>query len=201
MTRPKVDDTAASEDGLPILGFADAAALGRWLAAHHAESPGFWLKIAKAGSGERSPSYGEALDEALRFGWIDGQKAKLDAAFYLQRFTPRRRRSRWSKINRGRAEALIANGRMERAGQVQVDAARADGRWDAAYDSHRTAGVPDDLAVALDADPAARAFFDGLSAQNRYAILHRVQEAKRPETRARRIAKYVAMCARHETLH
>jgi uncharacterized protein YdeI (YjbR/CyaY-like superfamily) len=158
------------------------------------------LKIAKGGAAS-GPSYGEALDEALRFGWIDGQKAKLDASFYLQRFTPRRRRSRWSRVNCARAEALIAAGRMERARQLEVDRARADGRWDAAYDSHRTATVPDDLARALDADPPARAFFDALSSQNRYAILYRVQEAKRLATRAARIAKFVAMCARGETLH
>lgn len=188
-------------DGLPILGFESADAFGAWLGVHHADRPGLWLKIPKKGGGQPGPSYSEALDEALRFGWIDGQKAKLDDAFYLQRFTPRRRRSPWSKINRKRADALIDAGRMQPAGQAAVEAAQADGRWDAAYDSHRTARVPEDLAAALDADPAARAFFDGLSSQNRFAILYRVQEAKRPATRARRIEKYVAMCARGETVH
>ncbi len=194
--------TAEAADGLPILGFFDAGAFGRWLATHHAESAGLWLKIPKKESGTGGPSYAEALDEALRFGWIDGQKAALDASFYLQRFTPRRARSKWSKINRSKAEALIAAGRMEPAGQAQVDAARADGRWEAAYDSHRTAEIPADLAAALDAAPGnARAFFDGLSSANRYAILYRVQTAKRPETRARRIATCVEMCVRGETFH
>lgn len=193
--------SADAADGLPILGFPDAASFGRWLAIHHAESAGLWLKIPKKENGTRGPSYAEALDEALRFGWIDGQKAALDASFYLQRFTPRRARSTWSKINRRKAEALIVARRMEPAGQAQVDAARADGRWEAAYDSHRTAAVPADLAAALDAAPAARAFFEGLSSQNRYAILYRVQTAKRPETRARRIATCVEMCARGETFH
>ena len=190
-----------SKDDLPTLGFDDAADLGRWLEAHHADAPGLWLKIPKKGGGGRGPIYDEAVDEALRFGWIDGQKGRLDDAYYLQRLTPRKPRSRWSKVNRQRAERLLDQGRMAPAGQAQVDAARGDGRWDAAYDSHRTATVPPDLEAALDADPAAKAFFATLSSANRYAILYRVEEAKRPETRARRIEKYVAMCARGETIH
>jgi uncharacterized protein YdeI (YjbR/CyaY-like superfamily) len=188
------------KDQLSIRGFASAKAFGAWLAKQHTKSPGIWLKIPKAGSGEAGPSYAEALDEALRFGWIDSQKAALDDAFFLQRFTPRGPRSRWSKINREKAEALIAAGRMEPAGLTAVEAAKADGRWDAAYDSHRTATVPPDLQLALDGNPAAKAFFATLSAQNRYSILYRIQEAKRADTRARRIAKFVAMCARGETI-
>ncbi len=137
----------------------------------------------------------------MRFGWIDGQKAKHDDDFYLQRFTPRTPRSKWSKINRSKAEALIAAGRMEPAGRAAVAAAKADGRWAAAYDPPSTATVPADLRAALAADEKASAFFATLSSQNRFAILYRVQEAKRPDTRARRIAKFVAMCARGETIH
>lgn len=184
----------------PIRAFASGAAFGRWLAKEHARSTGIWLKIPKKGAGRRGPSYAEALDEALRFGWIDGQKAKHDGDFFLQRFTPRGRRSKWSKINRKKAASLIAAGRMEPAGRAAVAAAKKDGRWAAAYDSHRTATVPADLRAALDADEKAAAFFATLRSQNRYAILYRVHDAKRPDTRARRIAKYVAMCARGETI-
>jgi uncharacterized protein YdeI (YjbR/CyaY-like superfamily) len=143
----------------------------------------------------------EAVEVALCFGWIDGQVARHDADWFLQRYTPRRRQSRWSRINRERALALIAAGRMRSAGLAQVEAARADGRWEAAYAGQRTATVPDDLRAALDANPAAAAFFATLRGANRYAILYRVQDAKRPETRARRIDRFVAMLARGETLH
>lgn len=189
-----------TKDELPIRGFASAKAFGTWLAKQHTKSPGIWLKIPKRGSGEPGPTYAEALDEALRFGWIDSQKATLDDAFFLQRFTPRGPRSKWSKINRDKIAALIEAGRMEPAGLAAVEAAKQDGRWDAAYDSHRTATVPPDLQLALDADPKAKVFFAGLSSQNRYAILYRIQEAKRADTRAKRIEKFVAMCARGETI-
>ncbi|MCB9636888.1 MAG: YdeI/OmpD-associated family protein [Sandaracinus sp.] len=184
-----------------IRGFASAAAFGRWLEKEHARSKGLWLKIPKKGSGQKGPSYAEALDEALRFGWIDGQKAKHDDDFFLQRFTPRTARSKWSKINRDKVAVLIAAGRMEAAGLAVIEAAKKDGRWAAAYDPPSKATVPDDLRAALDADPKAAAFFATLSSTNRFAILYRVQEAKRPETRARRIANFVAMCARGETIH
>jgi uncharacterized protein YdeI (YjbR/CyaY-like superfamily) len=187
-------------DQLPIRGFASAKALRSWLAKQHAKSPGIWLKIPKRGSGEAGPTYAEALDEALCFGWIDSQKATFDDSFFLQRFTPRGPKSKWSKINRDKIAVLIEAGRMQPAGLAAVEAAKQDGRWDAAYDSYRTAKVPPDLQLALDADPAAKAFFAQLSAQNRFAILYRVQEAKRPDTRARRIEKFVAMCARGETI-
>lgn len=189
-----------SKDQLPIRGFASAKAFGSWLGKQHAKSPGIWLQIPKRGGGKSGPTYAEALDEALRFGWIDSQRATFDDTCFLQRFTPRGPKSKWSKINREKVAVLIAAGRMEAPGLAAVEAAKADGRWDAAYDSHRTATVPPDLQLALDADPKAKVFFAGLSSQNRYSILYRIQDAKRTDTRARRIEKFVAMCARGETL-
>jgi uncharacterized protein YdeI (YjbR/CyaY-like superfamily) len=146
-------------------------------------------------------TYAEALQVALCFGWIDGQARGLDETYYLQRFTPRTTRSKWSKINRDHVARLTKAGRMRPAGVAAVEAAKADGRWDAAYDSPSTASVPDDLQAELDASPKAAAFFATLSSANRYAILYQIQDAKRPETRARRIAKYVGMCERGETVH
>src|ERR671936_2069902 len=157
--------------------------------------------MAKKASGIPSVAYPEVLDTALCFGWIDGRRNALDDTYFLQRFTPRRPRSRWSKINREKAEALIAAGRMRPAGLREVERAKADGRWDAAYEGQASATVPDDLQAALDADGRARAFFDALNATNRYSIIYRVNDAKRPETRARRIAKYVAMCAAGEKIY
>jgi uncharacterized protein YdeI (YjbR/CyaY-like superfamily) len=188
-------------DDLPVLELADRDAWAAWLGAGNASSPGVWLKIAKKGSDARSVSYAEALDVALCHGWIDGQKRPLDDRFWLQRFTPRTPRSRWSKRNRALAERLIATGEMAPAGLREVERARADGRWEAAYDSHSTATVPPDLQAALDDNPAASAFFAGLDSANRYAILYRVQEARRPETRARRIATFVAMLAEGRRIH
>jgi len=186
----------------PVVAFESQAAWAAWLAEFGAHSPdGVWLKFAKKGSGVSSLSYAEALEEALRQGWIDGQARSLDEAFYLQRFTPRRARSKWSQRNVGKAEALIAEGRMLPAGLAEVERARADGRWEAAYPGPAAATVPDDLRAALDADPQAAAFFATLNRTNRYAILYLIHEAKRPETRARRIAKYVAMCRAGETVH
>jgi uncharacterized protein YdeI (YjbR/CyaY-like superfamily) len=191
----------AMADALPILPFPDAAAFEAWLEAEHERTPGVLLKLAKKGSGIATVTYAEALEVALCFGWIDGQKRGFDERFFLQRFTPRRRDSRWSKVNREKATALIAAGRMRSAGLAQVEAAKANGRWEAAYDGASTATVPDDLQAALDANPAAAAFFATLTGANRYAVLYRVQDAKRPETRAKRIAAYVEMLARGETLH
>jgi uncharacterized protein YdeI (YjbR/CyaY-like superfamily) len=188
-------------DDLLVLELADRDAWAAWLGAGHASSPGVWLKIAKKGSDARSVSYAEALDVALCHGWIDGQKRPLDDRFWLQRFTPRTPRSRWSKRNRALAERLIASGEMAPAGLREVERARADGRWEAAYDSHATATVPPDLQAALDADAGAAAFFAGLDSANRYAILYRIQEARRPETRARRIATFVAMLAEGRRIH
>lgn len=186
---------------LDIIAFESAEDFGAWLAEHHAASPGIWLKLRRKRPGVAALDYAQALDVALCHGWIDGRKERFDDEWWLQRFTPRRSRSRWSKINREKAEALTAQGRMRPAGLAEVERARADGRWDAAYDSARTAEVPDDLAAALAAEPAAAAFFETLDRPNRYAVLYRVQEPKRAETRARRIETYVAMLARGEKLH
>ncbi|MEA2136546.1 MAG: hypothetical protein QOC68_4455 [Solirubrobacteraceae bacterium] len=183
------------------LAFASAAAFEAWLAERHATSDGLWIKFAKKGSGIPTVVYAEAVEASLRYGWIDGQVKRLDDDYYVQRFTPRRARSRWSKINRAKAEALIASGAMEPAGLAEVERAKADGRWDAAYDAPSTATVPDDLRAALDREPAAGEFFETIDSNNRYAILHRIQEAKRPETRARRIETFVAMLSRGETIH
>jgi uncharacterized protein YdeI (YjbR/CyaY-like superfamily) len=183
------------------LAFASAAEWEDWLREHHATVDGVWIKFARKASGLPTVTYMEALHAALCFGWIDGQARGLDDTHYLQRFTPRRSRSIWSKRNRGFAEALIESGRMQPAGLREVERAKADGRWDAAYDAPSTATVPDDLRAALDAEPRAAAFFETLRAQNRYAILHRVQTAKKPETRARRIETFVAMLARGETIY
>ena len=189
------------KDGLPILAFASDEDFERWLAGEHESAAGLWLKIAKKAAGIPTVTYAEAVPTALCFGWIDGQKASYDEQYFLQRFTPRRPRSKWSKINRSHVERLVAAGRMRPAGMAQVELAKADGRWDAAYDSQSTATVPDDLAAALQARPAALAAFDQLNSVNRYAILFRVHDAKRPETRARRIATFVDMLERGETLH
>jgi uncharacterized protein YdeI (YjbR/CyaY-like superfamily) len=185
----------------PILLFPDRAAFREWLEAHHASAAGLWLRIARAAAPLRSVTYAEALDVALCFGWIDGQKRGHDAESFLQKFTPRQKRSLWSKRNREHVERLIAAGEMHPAGLAAVAAAKGDGRWDRAYDSPSTATVPDDLRAALDRHPEASAFFETLTSADRYAILYRIQTAVRPETRARRIAEFVAMLRRGETLH
>jgi len=186
---------------LPVLAFASQAAWREWLEAQHASSKGLWLKIAKKGSGADTVSYAEALDVALCYGWIDGQKDAFDARWWLQRFTPRGRRSKWSKINCAKATALIEAGRMRPAGLREVERAKADGRWEAAYDSPSNLTVPQDLADALEANPEAKAFFATLNRTNRYAILYRLHDAKRPGTRAQRIEKFVAMLGRGEALY
>ncbi len=186
---------------LPVVSFASGAAWEAWLTEHHAASAGVWLKIAKKGARIESVSYADALDAALCHGWIDGQKAGLDDAFWLQRFTPRRPKSIWSRINRDKALELIARGAMQPAGLREVERAKADGRWDAAYEPQSTMAVPDDLQAALEGNEAARAFFATLDSANRYAILHRIHTAKTPETRARRIAQYVTMLAEGKKLH
>ena len=181
--------------------FRNAKAFEAWLKKHHATSDGLWLKIAKRGASEPSVSYAEAVEIALCWGWIDGQKKGLDDQHFLQRFTPRRARSVWSKVNVGKATALIEAGRMQAPGHAQIEAAKADGRWQKAYDGARTATVPEDLQAALDAAPQARSFFATLNASNRYAILWRIQTAVKAETRARRIEQLVQMLARGETIH
>jgi uncharacterized protein YdeI (YjbR/CyaY-like superfamily) len=188
-------------DHQPALSFPSAAEWRQWLRTEHAKSSGVWLKIAKKGGSEAGLFYREALLEALCFGWIDGQKRGLDTTHWLQRFCPRKPGSRWSKINTEHAEALIAAGHMQPAGQREVDAARSDGRWDAAYRGQRTIEMPDDLAQALAANQEAAAFFAKVSSQNRFAILYRIGAVKRPETRARKIALYVEMLAAHKTVH
>lgn len=190
-----------SRDGLPVVEAPSAQEWDAWLRAAGPESPGAWLRIARAGAAGPSASYAEALECALRHGWIDGTKAALDAGHWLQRFTPRRARSRWSRRNRETAERLIDEGRMEPAGLAQVEAARADGRWERAYHGMAGAPVPDDLRAALDAAPGAAAAFAVLDGANRYAILFRVEEARRPDTRARRIAGFVEMLARGDRPH
>lgn len=186
---------------LPRVLFATPADWEEWLREHHAEPDGLWLQIAKKGSGVQSVTYAEALDVALCWGWIDGQKRSQDASVFLQKFTPRRARSVWSKVNRQHVARLVDAGRMQPPGLREVERAQADGRWDAAYDSPSTATVPADLQAALDADPAARDFFATLGSANRYSILWRIATAKRPATRAARIAQLVAMCAEGRTLH
>jgi uncharacterized protein YdeI (YjbR/CyaY-like superfamily) len=185
----------------PIVLFTDRTAFREWLTAHHAAERGLWLRIAKAASSLQSVTYAEALDVALCFGWIDGQKRSYDAESFLQKFTPRQKRRPWSKRNREHVDRLCAAGEMHPAGLAAVAAAKADGRWDRAYDSPGAATVPDDLQAALDAHPKARAFFETLKGSNRYAILYRIQTAVKPETRARRIAEFVAMLERGETVY
>lgn len=192
--------SATAPDTTPML-FRSAKAFEAWLKKHHATSGGLWLKIAKRGAAEPSVTYPEAVEIALCWGWIDGQKKGLDEQHFLQRFTPRRARSIWSKINVDKAEALIAAGRMQAPGLAQVDAAKADGRWARAYDGARTSTVPGDLMAALEAEPRAKAFFAALNASNRYAVLWRIQTAVKAETRARRIAQLVQMLARGEAIH
>ena len=188
-------------DNLPVLEFGDQAAWEAWLDAHHAAAPGVWLKIAKKGAGADTVSYAEALEAAICYGWIDGQKERLDDVHWLQRFTPRKPGGRWSKINTEKAGELIEARRMRPAGLREVELARADGRWEAAYAGQRAMAVPEDLQRELDRNAAAREFFGTLNGANRYAILYRIAAVKRPETRARKIAQYVAMLAEHQTIH
>lgn len=185
----------------PVLPFASREAWEAWLAEQHATADGLWLKLAKKGSGIDSVTRAEALEVALSYGWIDGQAAPFDDDFWLQRFTPRRPRSKWSKINRDAAIRLIERGAMRPAGLCEVERAKADGRWDAAYDAASTATIPEDLLRELDKDERARAFFSTLDSRNRYAILHRIQDAKKAETRARRIEKFVAMLRAGEKIY
>jgi uncharacterized protein YdeI (YjbR/CyaY-like superfamily) len=186
---------------LEIRLFATPGELEEWLETNAASSPGLWLKLAKKGAPEPSVTYAEALELALCFGWIDSQKRGHDEIHFLQRFTPRRPRGRWSEINREKAEALEASGALRPAGAAEVAAAKEDGRWEAAYQGQRTSEVPDDLQKELDANPAAAAFFADLDSANRYAITYRLAEAKKPETRERRLRKFLAMLERGEKIH
>jgi uncharacterized protein YdeI (YjbR/CyaY-like superfamily) len=191
---------SAKVGGDPILVLRSATEWVAWLRANHSQSSAVFLQIPKKSAGS-ALTYAAALDAALAWGWVDSQKRALDDASWLQRFSRRSPRSPWSKINRAKAEALIANGRMEAPGFAEVERAKGDGRWERAYDGAKTSTVPDDLAEALAQNVRAKAFFDILDAANRYAILYRIQTAKKPETRAERIERFVALCARHETIH
>jgi uncharacterized protein YdeI (YjbR/CyaY-like superfamily) len=184
-----------------ILIFETAADWEAWLEANHATAREVWIKFARKGSGLPSIDYDEAVEGALSFGWIDTTAKSFDSQYFVQRYTPRTARSKWSKVNCGRAEALIAAGRMRPAGVEQVERAKADGRWEAAYAGPATIEVHPDLQAALDANPAAAEFFASLNSRNRYAILYRVQDAKKPETRARRIEKFVDMLAKGEKIY
>jgi uncharacterized protein YdeI (YjbR/CyaY-like superfamily) len=190
-----------ADDGLLTTFFVSQSAWEEWLADNHNVSEGVWIKVAKKGAGIDSVRYPEVLESALCFGWIDGRREALDERHFLQRFTPRRPRSRWSRINRDTAGRLIAEGRMHPAGLAEVERAKQDGRWEAAYEGQRRSTVPDDLQRELDARPKARAFFAELSSQNRYAIIYRLNDAGRPETRARRLAQFVAMLEAGEAIH
>lgn len=190
-----------ADDGLPVVSFTSHSEWRVWLEQNHASAEGVWISIAKKGTGIDSARYPEVLEHAICFGWIDGRRERLDDVRFLQRFTPRRPRSPWSKINREKAERLAREGRMAPAGLEEVRRAKDDGRWERAYSSQRTALVPEDLQRELEARPAAAAAFSALSSQNRYAILYRLDQARRPETRARRLAEYVRMLEAGETLH
>ena len=189
------------EDDLPLLTFPDTESLERWLDEQGEASPGAWLRFAKQGAPESTVSKSDAIDCALAYGWVDGQLGRVDAHFFKTRFTPRRPRGAWSQINRQRVERLEEAGRMHPWGRAQVDQAKADGRWAAAYAGRREAAADADLDAALDAEPAARELFDALDSANRFAILYRVQQAKTPEKRAAKIAEMVAMLSRGDTLH
>ena len=181
--------------------FKDQAAWAGWLAKNHAKCSGLWLGFAKKNSGLKSVSYSEAIESALCYGWIDGQKLPKDDRTWLQRFVPRAEKSIWSKINREKALALVQSERMRPAGHAAIERAKANGRWDAAYDSPSRAAVPGDLQAALDSHSRAQEFFKTLNSANRYAILFRIQNVKRAETRARKITEYVAMLERHQKIH
>ncbi|MBS0454358.1 MAG: YdeI/OmpD-associated family protein [Proteobacteria bacterium] len=206
-TRPNAQAAASHKPqeevlaGLPVLPFADAAAWARWLGRRGGKEKGLWLKLAKKGNPAPSVGRAEAIEEALCHGWIDGQLQGYDDLWWLVRFTPRTARSKWSQVNCRTASRLIEAGRMQSAGLAQAQAAKADGRWDAAYASQSEATVPADLQAALDANKAAADFFATINGANRFAILYRVQEPKLPATRARRIEQLVAMLARGETIH
>jgi uncharacterized protein YdeI (YjbR/CyaY-like superfamily) len=191
----------ATKSNLPVKSFDSQAEWECWLDANHRSAKGVWAKIAKKVTGIPTVTHAEALETALCYGWIDGQRKPHDERSFLQKFTPRRPRSRWSRINRDKALELIAEGRMRPAGLAEVERAQADGRWDAAYEPQSRAAVPDDLRRELDANPRAKRFFASLDSRNRYAILYRLQDAKKPETRERRLVEYVAMLAEHRKLY
>jgi uncharacterized protein YdeI (YjbR/CyaY-like superfamily) len=202
MPGPRSDRSAApSRPDLPILECASQRDWERWLEDNHAVSRSVWLRFAKRGAAAATVTQAEALEAAICFGWIDGQTRALSDTHYLQRFTPRGARSKWSQLNREKAERLIADGRMRDAGHAQISAARSDGRWDAAYEPASRATVPADLQRALDAEPAARAFFETLTGRRRYAFLYRLHHVKTPQARQRRIASYIELLREGRTLN
>lgn len=184
-----------------VLAFANQAKFRAWLDKNHAKTPEIWLRLAKKGTGIKSVSYQEAVEVALCYGWIDGLVRRLDDDYYIQRFTPRRAKSKWSKINRAKVEELIRIGKMKPPGLAEIERAKTDGRWDAAYDSPSTIEVPDDFRRALARNQKARKFFEALNKSNRYAVLYQIHDAKRPETRARRIKKFVEIFAEGTKLY
>lgn len=198
--RNVVDDATKQTDRLPVLPFESWQDWASWLAEHHTVSDGVWLKLAKKGTGISSVNYAEALDSALCYGWIDGQKASFDDRFWLQKFTPRRPRSMWSKVNCDKVAALIAEGKMQPAGLRQVELAKADGRWDQAYDSQSKITIPADFQSELDKNPRAKEFFSTLNSVNRYAVLRRIQIAK-PENRSARIQKFIEMLSNNQKIY
>lgn len=196
-----MESTTNSLNDLPVILFAHSAAWTTWLEQHHTTATGIWLRLAKKAAGIESVSYAEALEVALCYGWIDGQKKSYDETSWLQKFTPRGTKSIWSKINRENAKALIERGKMQPTGLKAIEQAQQDGRWDAAYDSSRSALVPEDFQAALEHNAEAKAFFATLTRGNRYAILFRIQTAKKAETRAKRIQQFIQMLENHETIH
>jgi uncharacterized protein YdeI (YjbR/CyaY-like superfamily) len=190
-----------AHDDYPVLFFETQQQLAVWLDQNHASSNGVWLKFAKKASGIASVNYAQSVDVALCYGWIDGQSKSLDGTYYLQKFTPRRAKSMWSKVNIAKVEAMAAQGLMKPAGQAAIDAAKADGRWEQAYDSPSNSVVPDDLVAALDEHPKAKDFYATLNKTNTYAIIWRLQTAKKPETRANRLTKIITMLENREKLH
>lgn len=185
----------------PVLAFASAADWRAWLDRHHAESSGFYMRLYKKGSGMPTVTYAEALDEALCYGWIDAVKNSYNAESWLQKFTPRKARSKWSKVNREHVARLIEAGKMQPAGLAAVEEAKRNGQWEAAYDSPANMAVPEDLQAMLSAHPEAKAFFEGLNKTHRYSFLYRIQTAKKPETRAKWLAWTLDMLKRQETVH
>jgi uncharacterized protein YdeI (YjbR/CyaY-like superfamily) len=188
-------------DNLPIISFESAARWEEWLADNHTQPSGVWLRIFKKDSGEASVTYAEALDEALCYGWIDGQKNKYDDRSWLQKFTPRRQKIIWSKVNTQHVKRLIEAGKMKAAGLREIEAAKQDGRWQQAYDSHKNMTMPEDFLSDLEKDPQAKAFFETLNNTNKYSISFRLQTAKKPETREKRMKVILEMLARREKLH
>jgi uncharacterized protein YdeI (YjbR/CyaY-like superfamily) len=198
---PNQPSASAGPDGLAVRAFRSPTEWKRWLLREHARTKAVWVRFFKKGTGIKSITYAEALDEALCYGWIDGQARRFDEQSYLQRFTPRRQRSPWSKINRDHVARLTREKRMQPAGLAEVDRAKKDGRWDAAYDSFGTASPPDDFNAALARNKKAKAFFATLSRQNVYAIYFRLHHAKKAETRAKRVAQFIEMLAQGRTIH